>query len=214
MKLGRLEDVMDEKTLSKLLERIEDIEEITILVDTINGFMVKGKLADAYIDHITDGIVNMLEEEKNDKNKLNVFIQDFHTVNSVELLKFLEHCMGDWESEIIDRLKPYLYNSLVLKKNSRSFMFAPGFIDLLFRLVNLKKVKLVGCCTDLCVLDGTLPLINFFDQFDRNVEVEVLTDLVETYDAPWHGRDEYNVMTFKLMEQEGVKLVKKLGGNR
>lgn len=35
---------------------------------------------------------------------------------------------------------------------------------------------------------------------------------MDTYDYPGHDRDEYNQISKNLMEQEGVKLIKTLGG--
>ena len=33
-----------------------------------------------------------------------------------------------------------------------------------------------------------------------------------TYDAPWHNAEEYEKAAYLLMEQQGAKKVKKLGG--
>lgn len=215
MSLKKLEEVLEMRTLVKLKAELDDIEELIIVVDAINGFMVRGKLASPHIHDIVGGIVNLLESRKNEAQVKRVFVQDFHSDDSTEFNVFLEHCKGDFESEIVDELKPYISGSLVFKKNSRSFMFAPGFIDLLFRLKNLKRVRLVGCCSDKCLgVDGAIPLINFFHELNRDVEVIVHEDLIDTYGYPGHDRDEYNQISKNLMEQEGVKLVKTLGGNR
>ena len=52
------------------------------------------------------------------------------------------------------------------------------------------------------------------DQMNDNIEIIVPQDSIETYDAPWHNRDEYNELAYKIMKQEGIKLVKTLGGNK
>ena len=67
---------------------------------------------------------------------------------------------------------------------------------------------MVGCCSDICVLNLVLPLVNYFDEHDLEIEVEVKEDLIETYDSPIHNRDEYNQMAKILMKQVGAKLSK------
>jgi len=92
-------------------------------------------------------------------------------------------------------------------KNSRSFMFAPDFINDLQKMKQLRRIIVIGCCTDLCVLDGVLSLINYLDESNKNVEVIVKTGMVEIYDSPTHNRKEFNNMAFRLIRQEGVKII-------
>lgn len=91
-------------------------------------------------------------------------------------------------------------------------MFGTSFISDLEKMKMLREVIITGCCTDLCVLDLALPLVNYFDAFNRNTLVIVPENAVETYDAPNHCREKYNDIAFKLMKQEGVRLVKSYGG--
>ena len=74
-------------------------------------------------------------------------------------------------------------------------------------LKNLEKVVIVGCCTDICVLNLAIPLQNYFDQIDRDIKITIPKDAVETYDAPSHSREEYNQMAFKLMHQAGIEII-------
>lgn len=199
------------------MKKLESIEELLIVVDMVNGFVKSGALADPYIRHIIKPIQELIEEFKKDENKDVVFIRDAHKPGCAEFQKFPEHCIdGTWESEIIDELKPYSIDSRVYKKNSRSALFAPGFMrDLeIMRLNLLRKVVISGCCTDLCDLDLSIPLVNYLDEKNSKVEIIVPEDAVETYDAPNHNRDEYNELAYKIMKQEGIKLVKTLGGNK
>ena len=81
------------------------------------------------------------------------------------------------------------------------------------QMKKLREVIITGCCTDICVMNLAIPLQNYFDQHDLDTTIYVPKDLVETYDSPTHNRDEYNEMAFRLMENTGIKLVKKIGGN-
>ena len=49
-----------------------------------------------------------------------------------------------------------------------------------------------------------------FKQENREIEIVVPMDAVETYDAPAHKADEWNEMAYKFMQQGGMKLVKTL----
>ena len=101
-------------------------------------------------------------------------------------------------------LKLYEKEALVYKKNSTSTIFANNFMNDIEKMKQLKKVIVTGCCTDICVLNLAIPLINYFDELDRQVEITVIEDAVETYDAPYHNRDEYNQIALKLMRQAGI----------
>ena len=85
-------------------------------------------------------------------------------------------------------------------------MFAKGFISDLEKMKKLREVIITGCCTDICVLNLAIPLTNYFDQEDREIDVTVIEDGVETYDAPNHNREEYNEMSLKLMKQAGINI--------
>lgn len=195
------------------MKELENIKELLVVVDMVNGFVKKGALADPKIQHIIPELKRLIEKYKKENDKQVAFIRDAHTENCAEFKKFPIHCIdGSWESEIVDELQEYVKDSLLYKKNSRSTLFAKGFVTDIDKMKNLRKIIVTGCCTDLCDLDLAVPIANYLDEQNRDVEIIVPKDIVETYDAPWHNREEYNEMAFKLMEQEGIKLVKTLGG--
>ena len=186
------------------MKRKEELQELLIVVDMINGFIKEGNMADKTINHITPRIISLIEETLK-KNEGIAFIKDTHNENSSEFKKFPIHCLeGTSESELIDELKLYEKEALVYKKNSTSTIFANNFMNDIEKMKQLKKVIVTGCCTDICVLNLAIPLINYFDELDRQVEITVIEDAVETYDAPYHNRDEYNQIALKLMRQAGI----------
>lgn len=190
------------------MKDLEKMKDLLIIVDMINGFVKEGALADSYIQHIVPKIERLVKEYVERETCEVAFIRDAHSEDSPEFDRFPIHCLHEsYESEIVDALKPYEKLGRTYLKNSRSFMFAPNFINDLQKMRQLKRVIVTGCCTDLCVLDGVLPLVNFFDESYRKVDVIVDTDMVETYDSPTHKRKEFNRMAFKLMKQEGVKII-------
>ena len=76
---------------------------------------------------------------------------------------------------------------------------------------NLTELVITGCCTDICIMNLAIPLKNFFNQINRNVNIIVPENAVDTYNIPGvHDRDEWNEMAFRFMKQAGIQVVKKL----
>ena len=75
-----------------------------------------------------------------------------------------EYDPGTMVYELVEELKIFEPNALVYKKNSTSTIYAPGFIEDIDNMENLKEVIIVGCCTDICVLNLAIPLQNYFDE--------------------------------------------------
>jgi len=197
------------------MKNLKVYKKCLIVVDMVNGFVRVGGLHDKYIEHTIDRQLELLEEYKKE-NELIIFIKDTHEVDSVEHNRFgdIRHCIkGSIEAELIDELKEYetKENVLVFEKNSTSFREAPGFIEAINEAENIKEFDVVGCCTDICIANGIISTMNYFDQINREVEVRVHEDAVETFNSPIHDRDEYSKAAYLLMKQQGAKIVKKLG---
>lgn len=188
------------------MKRKEELQELLIVVDMINGFIKEGNMADPTINHITPRIIKLIEDVIRREEGL-AFIKDTHNINSTEFKKFPIHCLeGTSEAEVIAELKKYEQYGLSYKKNSTSTMFAKNFMNDIDQMKKLRKVIITGCCTDICVMNLAIPLINYFDELDREVEIIVPENAVETYNAPYHNRAEYNEIALKLMKQAGVRL--------
>lgn len=191
------------------MKKLENLKELLIIVDMINGFVKEGALADQFIQHTVKEQIKLIEEIIFKKEGL-MFIQDAHPKESTEFKRYPEHCVeGTYESEVIEELKKYQKYALNYKKNSTSTIFAPNFMNDIEKLKELKQVVITGCCTDICVMNLAIPLKNYFDQYNKDINIIVPENAVETYNAPWHNREEYNEMAFKLMEQAGIKVLRK-----
>ena len=86
-------------------------------------------------------------------------------------------------------------------------MEAPAFRKFVRDANNIKNVDIVGCCTDICVFNGAMGLANYYDQVNRDVNIRVHQDAVATYAED--VRKNYVDAAYLLMEQQGIKLVKK-----
>lgn len=191
------------------MKDLSKVKNILINVDMVNGFVNIGAMHDEYINHIIPMQINLMEEFEKDDEKLNIIVKDTHDENCIEFKRYPVHCVKNTEeSELVKELRKFENdNSIVFEKNSTSAIYAEGFLNFMNSLNYLEEVFIVGCCTDICVLNLAIPLKNYFDQSDRDIKISVYKDGVETYDAPNHPRDEYNEMAFKLMNQAGINLI-------
>ena len=188
------------------MKRKEEIEKLLVVVDMVNGFIKEGSMSDKDIARIIPRIDALVQKFISEEEGI-AFIKDTHFEDSTEFKKFPPHCIkGTSESEVVDELKGYEEQSLSYEKNSTSTMYAPGFMNDIDSMKKLREVIITGCCTDICVLNLAIPLVNYFDQNNRDVNVCVVKNAVETYNAPYHNREEYNEMALKLMKQAGVNI--------
>ena len=186
------------------MKELKEIKRLLIVVDMVNGFVNEGNMADPYIAHIIPKIEETINDFINEEEGV-FFIRDSHPENAAEFRKFPVHCLeGTSESELVPELQPYESYGFTFRKNSTSTMFAEGFTEALEEMEALEEVTVCGCCSDICVLNLAVPLTNYFDQKERRIQVYAPADLMETYDAPVHNREEYNRMTLLLMNQAGI----------
>lgn len=193
----------------KLTSNLEEVESLVIVVDMVNGFVKVGPMSTPYMKALIPEIGRIIKSHLKPKRKV-AFVKEDHDENCTEFNKFPGHCKKwTYEAKIIDEYEEYLDESLIFNKNSTSAIFAPGFLDTIREMKNLKRVIIVGGCTDICSMNVAIPLMNYFDQINKDVEIIVPKNANDTYDAPNHNRDEYNEMAYKFMSQAGIKVVDK-----
>ena len=186
------------------MKKREELTKLLVVVDMVNGFIKEGKMSDKDINHITPRIKSLVESFLSDEEGV-AFIKDTHEVNSTEFKKYPPHCLkGTSESGLISELSSYEQKSLSYEKNSTSTIFAKNFMRDIERMESLKEVIITGCCTDICVMNLAIPLVNYFDEENRDVRVLVPQNAVETFNSNIHNRDEYNSMALKLMKNQGI----------
>lgn len=190
------------------IKNLEVYEKCLIVVDMVNGFVREGVLHDEAIARTIPSQTKLIKEYQK-KRELVVFIKDSHDEDAVEFRRFgnTKHCLAEsHESELVDELKEFedQDNTISIKKNSTSFMETSEFRSLVSSLKGLRKIEMVGCCTDICVCNGAIALANYFDQHNRDVSITIVEDGVETYDSPTHNRAEYSKAAKVLMKQQGI----------
>ena len=188
---------------------IKDIREAVFVIDMNVGFCEEGNLADPTIKHIVPNIIPIIRAVLENGEGLFI-VNDKHTKDSVELNRYAVHCDNEKESRTINELAIYEeYANRLFYKNSTCALFAPGMMEMLMEMISLKRVVIVGCCTDICIQNFAIALRNFFDELNIDVEIIVPKNAVETFHIPEvHDRKENNERAYTVMENTGITLVK------
>jgi len=195
----------------KKIKNLKVYNKCLIIVDMVNGFVREGILHDEKIANIIPRQIELIKENQKEGG-LTIFVKDTHKENSTEFKRFggTKHCVkGTSEALLVEELKPFEENdhTISIEKNSTSYMEAPEFRKIIKKLVNLEEVNIVGCCTDICDFNGTMALANYFDEWNRNVNIIVHQDAIATYSQ--EERQNYVDASYLLMKQQGIKLIKK-----
>ena len=191
----------------KRREELERIKELLITIDMVNGFVKEGALAAPSIMRIVERQQELLQKYEDGEDTANVFVRDVHEEDSIEFKTFGRHCVrGTGEELIIPELEKWYLNGFDFEKNSTNFVIAPGVMEFLLSLPNLEKVKYIGCLSEICVKNAGITSRNLFDQYNRDVEVGVYVDAIDTFDAPGHGTEEVTERAIQDMESNGIKI--------
>ena len=192
------------------IEELKRVRELLITIDMVNGFVKEGSLAAPSIMRVVPRQVELLNQATVDKNTGIIFIRDSHPKGAIEFKTYGEHCIeGTKETEVIEELRKFEKMGNIYFKNSTNLMFAPGFQTDLLLFNYLKKVRLMGCLSDVCVLNGAIGLRTFFDQHNMDVDVCVHADAIDTFDAPGHNADIITENSLLQMQANGVKILGK-----
>lgn len=195
----------------KNVKSLKVYETALVVVDMVNGFVNEGVLHDKNIKKVVPRQLELMEEAEK-KGSLIILVKDTHMNGAIEFRRFgnTTHCIkGTSEAELIDELKEWVKKDSVIEieKNSTSVMEAPKFRELVQNADNITEVNIVGCCTDICVFNGAMGLANYYNQWNRDVTINVHEDAIATYSED--KRREYVESAKLLMKQQGINLVSK-----
>lgn len=178
-----------------------------VIIDMIEGFIRTGPLASDRVKNIIPKIVNLTANCVGNNIPV-IALADTHSENNPEFHSFPTHCLkGSEEAEIIQELKD-IGNYTIIPKNSTNGAITTAFNDWLERHQNIKNFIVVGCCTDICVLQFTLTLKTLYNEANENIRVIVPSNMVETYEYDIHDGDLLNYMALYMMLNAGIEVVK------
>ena len=202
--------------LELIYDRIESLENLNlrnldpnstmILVIDLNKGFAKGG---ALYSHRIEKLINPISDFIKAALKIGITIKaftDYHTEDSVELKAYPKHCLeGSCEWEIVDELN--IEEIEVIRKNSTN-----GFLEekFTFDKEKIKNIIVVGDCTDICVYQIAISLRADLNRENREGEVYVLKNLVDTFDSTNHKANFMNYVFLNSLMDNGVKVFKEV----
>ena len=193
------------------MKNLEEVSSAIFVIDMNNGFCEEGALADPTIKRIVPNIRKIIMDGLKRESAL-FFVNDKHTEDSVEIKRYAGHCITPREQKTIKELSIFEeYADRVFYKNSTCALFAPGMMEMLLQMKNLKRIVITGCCTDICIMNFAVALRNFMDEWNVDVDIVVPKNAIETFHIPKvHEREEANNFGYRVMESSGIRLVKEM----
>ena len=183
------------------------MKKLLLVVDMIKGFITEGNLHDKAIGKIIPACENYIKEYLSEGWEVIAFC-DTHKEDSREFAVYPLHCLaGTTESELVDELVVYSEQLKIIPKNSTDGFFAPGFAETVDKLNEYEEILIVGCCSDICVLQLALSLKAYCNQHDYDIKIIVDEAACATFDIPGHDKEEYNAKAFQLMRNAGITVV-------
>lgn len=181
-----------------------DEKTLVLVVDMIKGFAKQGALYSDRVEKIIPLQAHFLKQVGQSHIQ---FVNDGHPENAQEFTVFPPHCIkGSEESEIVEELKPYL-NKDIIYKNSTNGYLENALQTLLHK--EFKHIVIVGCCTDLCILQLALTIKAHYNRLNKEVSLYVPFNLVDTYhlDATYHPGDFMHLIALKMMQDNGINII-------
>ena len=180
-----------------------------VIVDMVNGFLTEGVLSSPRSASVLPAVENLLKMA-NEYKMPTVAFADCHEPDCIEFQSFPPHCIrGTSESEIAESLQK-IGGYVKIEKNSTNGFLTPEFQEFLTKHPELDKMIVCGVCTDICVMQFALTLKTFCNQSERNLNIILPVNAVETYDAPNHNADLCGMMALQFMAQAGITLTKEI----
>lgn len=176
-----------------------------IIVDMVNGFLTQGAMASPRCAGILPQIEKLLRFAAENGIPAAAFA-DCHAPDCAEFSSFPPHCIqGTPESAIAPSLCR-IGGFERIEKNSTNGFLTGGFQQFLRDHQEIRRFVVCGVCTDICVMQFALSLRTFYNQENREAEILIPVNAVETYDGPAHPGDLMQMMALQIMAQAGIRL--------
>lgn len=179
------------------------------IVDMVNGFVYDGPMSSPNVAAIVPYVIELTKQFRKRKHPVYAFA-DAHEPNSLEFSVYPEHCLsGTHESAVIPELLPLLHKANVIYKSTTN-----AWHEIYTRLVvdqmiddGIEEMYVVGCCTDICVLQFVLNLQTYLHSKNAAIKVKIVHEAVATYHSETHDAKTYQEMAFNIMRNTGVEII-------
>lgn len=185
-------------------------ETAVVIVDMLLGFTRLGPLKSPRVDALTGPIARFLTALEGAGLRTAYRLEDAHTDHAGEFAVYPRHCLaGTEEAEPVPELLeiPLFRAAKRIAKNALSVQDRLDLEAIVFGL-GIRKVILVGDCTDLCIAANALPLRFAANAREHDLTVTVPMDLVDTFDAPGHPADVMHRFALYHMGRNGIEVVR------
>lgn len=179
-----------------------------IVVDMVNGFVNEGALSDKNINRIVPNIVAGVKKALS-QGDVAIAFRDCHKMDDEEFKSYPPHCLkGSKESELIDELKPYEKQMIVIDKNTTNGFNTEEFKQLISSN-HFSEIEICGCCSDICVTDLAYSLARYLSERKIDTTIKINENMIDTFNAPNHNADEVNRNCIDNFSKIGISIVRK-----
>ena len=197
--------------LNNVEEFCIDNKSVLFIIDMNNGFAKSGPLSSKRVEKLIPSIVEDVEIFNSFNNPIIAFT-DSHKKECLEFKSYQIHCLeNSYESEIVDEIKQFNDIMIIKKSSTNAFLEeeTKKYIDSFVR-DGYKNFVLCGCITEVCVKQFAQTLKAYLNVINKDINVIVPINSVDTYDSPEHNADIINLFSFYEMNSCGIKIVKNI----
>lgn len=174
-------------------------KDLIVVVDMIEGFCFKGAMASSVVASIIPKMKEFLQTNLANGVKVIHYV-DSHPENALEFNSYPTHCLKDSEEAQVVKDLDFAEVELISKNSTNGFFAYNPFLE-------KKNIYIIGCVTDICVFELALTAQKYKEEHALPYTVNVIADLVETFDAPNHDHKQINKQYLDILSQRGVKII-------
>lgn len=191
------------------------------VVDMVNGFCHEGPLAGERVRALIPPVRAAIERCHTLGVRNFLLPQDTHAPDALEFAQFGPHCVaGDTQAATVPELAglPAAASYTIVEKNSLHPAYETGLAAWLAQHQDVRYFVIVGDCTDLCIYQTAMYLRLAANAAQRDCQVVIPEDCVQTYDLPVdiaraigvmpHDGDLMHLVFLYHMALNGVRIVK------
>ncbi|MDR1781452.1 MAG: cysteine hydrolase [Bacilli bacterium] len=178
---------------------LEKNNDMIVIIDMVNGFAKEGNMASPLVYEIINPIKKLIDKSLDNGIKV-IHYTDSHPSNAQEFKTYPIHCLENTsESLPVDELNDNRIE--IIKKNSTNGFLA--FNPFTYQ----KNLFVCGCVTDICVFEFCLTAQKYKEEYNLPYSVNLIKDLVQTYDGEDHEYSKINSTFINMLKQRGINIV-------
>lgn len=204
-------DTLDFIKLKNINKFYVNEKSVLFIVDMNNGFTREGALSSERVEKIVPNIVNDINLFREKKNPIIAFT-DSHKENSLEFKSYPVHCLENtYESELIEEINCF-EDIIKIKKSSTNAFLESETKEYIDKFINegYENFVICGCITEVCVKQFAQTLKAYLNVINKDINVVIPMDSVDTYDSLDHNADIINLFSFYEMNACGISIVKNI----